>query len=165
MWTGRLFWSWVLLAHDAGGVLYFLWRLMQGWCTALLPSFPSKTWEVGLTALLVSAIREPVNAQFVEYVLQVLSVYRTASHFKMQGKVCSLCYTCKISITSTSELHACFKHIKKYASYFFSRNWVDWIWHPVLKVWKQIQSKHSKVKQNSTKTLSYYGVKIPLEFY
>ena len=37
--------------------------------------------------------------------------------------------------------------------YLLSRNWVGLKWHPVLKIWEQLQDKHSKGMQNS------YGLK------
>ena len=40
-------------------------------------------------------------------------------------------------------------NIKKYGSYFLSRNWDGFKWRPVLKVWEQLQDKQSKVMQNS----------------
>ena len=40
-------------------------------------------------------------------------------------------------------------HIKKYGSYFLSRDGVGLKWCPVLKVWEKLQDKHSKVMQNS----------------
>ena len=38
--------------------------------------------------------------------------------------------------------------IKKYGSYFLSMDLAGFKWHPVLKVWEQLQGKHSKVTQN-----------------
>ena len=40
-------------------------------------------------------------------------------------------------------------HIKKYDSYFLSRDWAGSKWHPVLKVWKKLQDKYCKVMQNA----------------
>ena len=40
-------------------------------------------------------------------------------------------------------------NIKKYSSYFLSRNWPGSKWHPALKVCKQLQDKHGEVMQNS----------------
>ena len=42
----------------------------------------------------------------------------------------------------------CFVSIKKYGSYFLSRDWAGLKWRPVLKVCEQLQDKHSKVMQN-----------------
>ena len=39
--------------------------------------------------------------------------------------------------------------INKYSNYLLSRDWVSSKWHPVLKVWEQLQDKHSKEMQNS----------------
>ena len=39
--------------------------------------------------------------------------------------------------------------MKKYGSYFLISNWVGLKWRPVLKVWEQLQDKHSEETQNS----------------
>ena len=40
-------------------------------------------------------------------------------------------------------------NINKYGSYLLIRDWTGLKWHPVLKVWKQLQDKHSEETHNS----------------
>ena len=39
--------------------------------------------------------------------------------------------------------------INKYGSYLLSRDWAGLKWRPVLKVWEQLQDKHSEGTHNS----------------
>ena len=55
-------------------------------------------------------------------------------------------YRCGNCLHRVCDLMQC---IKKYSNYFFSRDWAGSKWCPVLKVWEQLQDKHSKVTQNS----------------
>ena len=58
--------------------------------------------------------------------------------------------------------------IKKYGSYFLSRDWSSSKWRPVLKAWEQLQDKtqRSDAKLLQMKTLSYsyvkYSPRVPL---
>ena len=50
---------------------------------------------------------------------------------------------------SISTCTLCMCVINKYGSYLLIRDWADLKWRPVLKVWQQLQDKHSEDTQNS----------------
>ena len=56
------------------------------------------------------------------------------------------------------------EYIKKYGSYFLSRDWGGLKWRPVLKVWEQLQDEHSKTLIDETLSYSYikYNHRVPL---
>ena len=90
----------------------------------LLPyhHFPSNPNKQALWFCVVQLSEGQLNVHFLKSVLHTLSVYRSASHFGMHGKVVVLSSTRKIRITVMSELHTTFKHIYLPLTYVLEQN-------------------------------------------
>ena len=90
----------------------------------LLPyhHFPNNPNEQALWFCVVQLSEDQLDVHFLKSVHHTLSVYRSASHFGMHGKVVVLSSTCKVRITVMSELHTTFKQIYLLLPYILEQN-------------------------------------------